>query len=223
LQSLRLRHPHKDVEMRAFIVAGMTAASVLVASTGCSTFKMPSLPKFGKAKSKATDASGLANAPPAPPLNSAAGTAAPVAQPVANSSVSYPVYPGTSYPHTPHPDPSFANVGTAPAAYTAAAPSYGAVPAYGAMPPSAPAATAPNPYAAYPAAAALAPPVAPPAYAPPASYAQPQQTPYSAAPYGQQPAPAYTQQTAPPYSPPANPYAPPAAQNAANPYGNVTR
>ncbi len=200
--------------MRAFIVAGMTAASVVIASTGCSTFKMPSLPKFGKTKSKATDTSTLANAPPAPPFNSAVGTTAPVAQPVATSSVNYSVYPGTSYPQTPHPEPSFASTGTAAAAYTAAVPSYGATPAYGAMPPTAPAATAANPYAA----------PAPPAYAPPASgYAQPQQTPYSATPYAQQPAPTYTQQAAPPYSPPANPYAPPAPQNAVNPYGSVTR
>lgn len=203
--------------MRVHVAAGLTAAMVLVASTGCSTLKMPSLPTFGKSKTKAADASKLTNAPPAPQLNGVAGAAPAVSMPnpasTAQSWNSMPVYPGTTYPQTPHPEPAVAMAQPAYAAPAAAAPGVAT-------------GTPTSPYGAYPTTVAQA----PPAYAPPAApaYAQPQQGAYgAAAPYGQAaqqtPAPGYAQQGAP-YSAPPNPYTSPAPpQNAANPYGNVTR
>jgi hypothetical protein len=186
------------------------AATALLASTGCSTIKskMPSLPSFAK-KSKPADASKtqLTNAPPAPQLNGGAPATASTASSMPQSWTNMPVYPGTTYPQTPHPD---LTVSAAQASYGAPAAAHPAVAT----------ATPTSPYGAYPTTAAPA----TPAYAPPAApgYAAPQQGAYGAAP--QTPAPAYAQQAAP-YTPPPNPYAAPGAapQNAANPYGNVTR
>ena len=207
--------------MRLHAAAGFMVATVLLASTGCSTIKskMPSLPTFGKSKTKAEDASKLTNAPPAPQLNGATGAAPAVSMPTQTASQSawsnLPVYPGTTYPQTPHPEPAVAM----------------AQPAYAA--PAVATATPTSPYGAYPTGAPQTPPAytppAAPAYAAPAYAAQPQQGAYGApAPQGQPapqtPAPAYAQ-TGAPYTPPPNPYtsSPAAPQSAANPYGSVTR
>jgi hypothetical protein len=85
----------------------------LAALVGCA---MPSW--HGGTKSK-TDASNLANAPPAPSFNPASPQAPTVTMPPAGQTASsMPTYPGTNYPVTPYPasQPAVA----APTAYTAA-------------------------------------------------------------------------------------------------------
>jgi hypothetical protein len=212
--------------MRVFSVAAMAATALALVSSGCSTAKMPSfIPTFGKAKTKAeADTSKLTNAPAAPQVNSVAGQS-PAATPAAASAMpstwnNLPMYPGTSYPQTPHPDPSMAIAQRQ--TYGAPAPSYANMPAatgaYGAMPPAASTSAPVTPYTPYPTGVAQNTPAYSPPTAPAPSYAQPQAGAYSAAPTAP-----YAQQRAP-YTPPANPYAAPSEpQNAANPYGNVTR
>ncbi len=223
--------------MRVFTAAGMAAASLAIATSGCSSMKMPKLPTFGKKDKPAatTDGPQLTNAPPAPTNGTVAanappaGTQAQAPTPWSN----LPMHPGTTYPVTPHPAPAIAQAQHTASPYGApqAAPAYGMMPAQ-----AAPATAAYTPYPSTPAPAANP-------YAPPA--AQPQGGSYAAAvPTAQGPAvqtpaaPVYAQQ-APPYTAPANPYttpanpyagpanpyaAPPAAQNASNPYaGSVTR
>ncbi len=216
--------------MRVSFAVGL-AVTALAACGGCSSAKMPSfIPTFGK-KDTATDASSLTNAPPAPQLNSMAGTAPPtVSMPAAGSWSNLPVYPGTSYPQTPHPAPPLAQQ-TSPYAQPAggAAP-YG--PAYGTMPaaPAGGVASAASPYPSYPASATQSaapqtslygqPPAATTAggYGQPPAYAQ-QQTPYG----GQASAPPTHDPYAAndPYATPSQPYN--AAAPTAPPAGTYTR
>jgi hypothetical protein len=204
--------------MRVFTAASLAAASLAIATSGCSSMKMPSLPTFGKKKpATTTDGPQLTNAPPAPTSGTTAGTAPGANMPSQWSNL--PMYPGTSYPTTPHPAPAIAQAQHTAAPYGAPQ----AAPAYGTMPPQAAPATAYSPYptsqapAAQPQGGSYAAGV--PAAQTPAAPAYAQQAPAYTAPANPYAAPAN------PYAAPANPYAaPPAAQNAANPYaGSVTR
>ena len=141
--------------MRVLIAAGMTA-TVLLTCAGCSGTKMkvPSLSMFSKSKDK-TDASKLTNAPAAP-YSATAGTAPNVSIPSETSWSNLPVYPGTTYPQTPYPEPGVASV----PAYANQGPVAGG---YGAMPPSVGSGVPASPYGAYAAAGAQPPPYSPPA------------------------------------------------------------
>lgn len=208
--------------MRVSFAVGL-AVTAMAACGGCSSAKMPSfIPTFGKAKTKTTDASNLTNAPPAPQLNTMAGTPPSVTMPTGTPGTSWsnlPIYPGTSYPQTPYPAPAVASAPqTSPYASQPAAGGSPYPTTYGPMPPAGDALASASPYPNQPASAAQP-------YAPQASPYGPPPASATAGPgYGQpsyaQQQPAYGQGAAP-YAP-QDPYATSQPYNAANPQGTTT-